>query len=376
MGTTNAGRPSIAAVARCLAGGAALATGIATAVAAGTGDVTAWVVGGQFLDEGFESPAVFPPAGWTYDPISTFPYDWHATVDPLEVHGGSAAAAIHRQTVYDQHELLITPNLDLQAESGTGLRLSFWYRTDPFWFHGTNTVFRVQASLDGTNWLPLFRADDVTETGWAWRNVVVDLSGWAGTPGLLRVRFTYHGVDAADLALDDVRIGYLEPPNPPANDTCAGAVAGGFTIGPSSGPFQVTGNSFFASHDYPLPSATSCTGYAHDGRDLVWRVLVPAGYAFSVTMTTLGGWDDTLFLITDCGDPAASCVDGDRAFPDGATVGVTQSVGTGTYYLVASGWGEESGEFVLDGTLEPDVSVATSSWGRIKAGYRAPESVR
>lgn len=366
------------AAAGCGAGSAVLALAVAGTLGAGA-DARADVldpgqrvfVGGEFLNEGFEDPGTFPPPGWSYVPLRSFPHDWHATTNPVEVHTGVGAAAVAHQDSVIQQEQLYAPDLDLQAESPAGMYLSFWYRADPFFFHGVDTVFRVHASLDGAAWTALFRLDDVTESGWAWRNVVVDLSSWAGVPGLLKLRFTYRGISAGDVAIDDVRVGYLTPPVPPPNDVCAGANAPQYTLGPTVAPFQVTGNTFFALHDYTLTLGASCTGHATEGRDLVWRVLVPPGHHFVATMTTAGNWDDSLFLVSDCANPEGTCVDGDRGFPDGATVAVPNAGGsTATYYLVASGWGTASGEFTLTGGIEPGIAVAPTSWGQIKAAYR------
>lgn len=345
---------------------------LSPAAASRAADTDPPVVSGQFLDEGFEDTGAFPPAGWTYVPNAVPPNTWHTTTNPAEVHGGAAAAVIRRQTAYTQYEVLVSPRLDLQSAPPGGLRFSFWYRTDPFWFHGTTdlAVFRVHASMDSASWEPLFRIDDVVETGWAWRNVVVDLAGYAGQQSGVLLRFTYAGSGLADVAIDDVRVGYLEAPAPPVNDTCDGASIPAFTIGPDAGPFQVTGNSFFALPDYALPP-TGCTGYATDARDLVWRVQIPAGHRLAATMTTLGDWDDTLFLVESCLDPDGTCVAGDRGFPDGAhLVFENPGAATGTYWLVASGWGNAAGEFVLDGAIESIVSVEPTSWGRLKASYR------
>jgi hypothetical protein len=327
-------------------------------------------VGGDFLDEGFEAPGVFPPVGWSYAPAHPT-HRWEQTSLALYVRSGGSAARVRAQSVSVQDEKLVATPLDLQAASGTDLRLSFWWRTDPFWFQGANTYFQVHLSLDGAAWTEAFTLTGFAETGWAWRNTVLDLSGWAGVPGMLHVRFRYKGIDAADLSLDDVRLGYLAPPAPPENDDCAGAAAHGYAIGPAAGPFQVAGNTLLATNDYPLPPGSSCTGYSHAGRDVVWRTEVPAGHALTATMSTVGDWDDTLFLVTDCGDPAGSCLDGDRGFPDGATIAVQNTgASTMTAWLVVSGWGDAAGEYVVDGAIQPVVSVHPTSWGRAKSAYR------
>lgn len=329
-------------------------------------------VGGDFLDEGFEV-ATFPPVAWSYAP--GHPTNrWHRTTEAQSVRSGVAAALVRAQSSTIQDEKLVGPPLDLQSVSGTDLRLSFWWRTDPFWFQGANTFFQVHVSLDGTTWTEAFTLTGFAETGWAWRNTVIDLSSWAGVAGLVRVRFRYKGIDAADLALDDVRIGYLAPPAPPENDDCAGANAHGYVVGPAEGPFHVAGNNLLAANDYALSLPQSCTGYSHGGKDVVWKVLLPAQRQLTATMTTVGNWDDTLFVIEDCGDAEGSCVAGDRGFPDGATVALQNGTGaTKTVWLVASGYANAAGEFTLDGSIGPPTGVTPSTWGRVKSAYRADE---
>jgi len=327
-------------------------------------------VGGDFLDEGFEAAGVFPPAGWSYAPAHPT-HRWEQTAETLYVRSGDRAARIRAQAASVQDEKLVTPPLDFTAVSGTDLRLSFWWRTDPFWFQGANTYFQLHVSLDGANWTEVFTLTGSTESGWAWRNTVVDLSAYAGVPGTFRARFRYKGIDAADLSLDDVRLGYLAPPAPPENDDCAGALAHGYAIGPVPGPFQLGGDTSLAGNDYPLPLAGSCTGSSHTGRDVVWRVEIPAAHELTATMTTVGHWDDMLFLMTDCGNPAGTCVAGDRGFPDGATIthgnpGPAPLVA----WLVVSGFGDAAGEFVVDGSILPEVAVEAATWGRTKAAYR------
>ena len=109
------------------------------------------LVGGDFLEEGFEGTA-FPPPDWTHVSAAVVPYTWHRTQETANVHTGSAAAVVRWQNERVQDELLLSPALDLRAAPPVGLRLSFWWRTNPFWFHGADTHFWVHASLDGSTW--------------------------------------------------------------------------------------------------------------------------------------------------------------------------------------------------------------------------------
>lgn len=325
------------------------------------------LVSGDFLNEGFEGS--YPPAGWTQtgNPSVTGIHRWYQSSDSSYIHTGAASALIQWQTVRTQDEFLTSPPLDLSGASGTGLRLSFWWYTDPFW--AANADFQIHLSSDNVTYTTVWKMADLGESGWAWRNTVLDVGSYAG--GNLWVAFRYKGKNGADLALDDVRVGYLPAPAPPPNDDCAGAAADSAYILSQPGPFVLFGDNTFALPDYPLTMPGSCTGFSHTGKDLVWVVDLPALHDFAATMTTTGGWDDTLFLVSDCADPAGSCLDGDNALPDGSTV--TYSNGTASVqrvYLVASGYAQGAGQFTVTGAITPQTAVTSSSWGHVKASYR------
>jgi hypothetical protein len=328
-------------------------------------------VGGEYLDEGFDE--TFPPAGWTREGTLAVPYTWHSTGTAPHVYSGAKSLLVRWREERVQDEKLTSPVVRFPAGVAGPIYLSFWYHTDPFWFAGAGTDFRVQASLDGGPWEEIWSLDGSTETGWAWRNAVVDVTSHAEAGGDFRLRFRYEALDAADVGLDEVRLGALVPPGPPENDDCAGALAAAprFTLGPAAGQWTLTGNNSFARPDYPLDAAGSCTGYGHAGRDVVWIVDVAAGDYLTATMTTLGDWDDTLFLISDCSRAQESCVAGDRRFPDGSTVtwhnGSSQ---TARLYLVASAHGAGSGQFEVRVSLAQETVVTSSSFGAVKARYR------
>jgi hypothetical protein len=328
---------------------------------------TAPAVRGDFLDEGFETAV--PPAGWTLtgNPSVTGVHRWHRTTAAAYVHADSAAALIEWQSPRTQDERLETPLLDLTGASPTGLRLSFWWYTDPFWAAYGDLL--VQLSTDGANWTTAWRAQDLGESGWAWRNTLLDLGAYAG--GMLTVRFRYFGRDGANVSLDEVRVGYLSAAAPPVNDDCAGAAGDPQYVLSQTGPFALAGDNTYAASDYPLAMPGSCTGYTHSGRDVVWVMDVPAQHELTATMTTAGHWDDMLFLVSDCSNPAGTCLAGANALPDGSTVQWTNpSGGTARVYLIASGYAQAAGPFTLTGSILPGTAVTAQSWGRIKARYR------
>jgi len=153
------------------------------------------------------------------------------------------------------------------------------------------------------------------------------------------------------------------PPPPPANDTCANAIPIPY------GPFVITGSTVSATNDYILGSG-SCTGYSANGGDVVFTLGLEAGESFDVTMTT-DGFDDSIYLISDCGDAFGSCVAGDDAYPDGSTFLYTAPVDQ-QLFLIVDGYGSTSnGEFTITGFNggnvigNDDVSFST-----LKASFR------
>jgi hypothetical protein len=144
--------------------------------------------------------------------------------------------------------------------------------------------------------------------------------------------------------LPDTRSGSLiQPPN----DTCDGAIDVGM-----GGLFN--DDTSEAIDDYnPRDTLTfeSCTGYGAAGPDVVYKVVLAAGQKVVVTMTT-SGWDDSVYLITDCDDPAGSCVAGSDLYPTGSNFSYC-SIDGGTYYIICDGYSAGAyGTFTLDVSIE------------------------
>jgi hypothetical protein len=138
----------------------------------------------------------------------------------------------------------------------------------------------------------------------------------------------------------------------------------------SHGPFNIVADNSLATLDYPLNQG-SCTGYSHSGRDLVWIVDLVQNESVTVNMSTVGKWDDTLFLITDCANPEGSCVAGSNAIPDGSVLSFTRvDSGIGRYYLIASGYANGAGVFTLSGQVGSGTAIESVTWGQVKARYR------
>lgn len=310
-----------------------------------------------FLSEGFEG--VFPPAGWTEIELAPAPYNWAQDPSP---HSGTYSARIQWTAAYAQDEILTTGAIDLSTAVPTDLKLAFWIMGSPYWSTNANT--EVFLSSDGSNWTLAWDMLTGLTATFVWTEILVDVGAYAG--GNLYVMFKYSGTDGADVHLDDVRVDNIAGPVLPLNDTCAGAAANGFFILP--GAINLAGNNALATHDYTLSSG-SCTGYSATGRDLVWVVDMPSGATISVTMTTTG-WDDSIFLITDCADPQNTCVAGADEYPDGSFFTYTNAGVATRYYLIVSAYASGTGDFNVTGLLDAPVSLEPTSWGRTKALYR------
>ncbi len=151
------------------------------------------------------------------------------------------------------------------------------------------------------------------------------------------------------------------PPPPPANDTCAGAIALGY------GAFSIDTDLTSATNDYN-PGSGGCTGYKADGKDVVYLLNMSPGDVFGVTMTA--GFDDSIYLITDCGDAAGSCVAGDDAYPDGSTFTFTCET-AGAYYLIVDAYSTTgNGPCNITGSFDAGVDAVSTSFGALKASYR------
>ena len=132
---------------------------------------------------------------------------------------------------------------------------------------------------------------------------------------------------------------------PPENDTCDGAIP---IENCTSGVIE--GDLTWANNDYD-PGSGGCTGYSAAGNDVVYVVDLEAGNL--VNLFLFGGWDESLYIVTDCADPVGSCVAGADA-----TVGAGETIAwevtmDGTYYIICDAYGTGNGTtFTLDYDLQ------------------------
>ena len=162
-------------------------------------------------------------------------------------------------------------------------------------------------------------------------------------------------------------------PTVPGNDQCDGAIAIG------CGPIALSGNSLAATDDYDLCPGSpiceaSCTGFDSPGRDVVFRIDVPApGLVLDVTYALEpAGADASIYLVTDCAQPSSSCVAGSDSDVGEPTETLVYTFATaGTYYLILDAFSPNGGgAWTLNGSLSCAVSTKPLTWGQLKMRYR------
>jgi hypothetical protein len=132
-------------------------------------------------------------------------------------------------------------------------------------------------------------------------------------------------------------------PAPVPNDQCGGAIDAS-----SGGVF--TGDTRNATEDYS-PGTGGCTGFPATAKDVTYVVNLQAGERLQASLDA--PWDSALYVVTDCSDPAQSCLDGeDNGNPEEIDV-VAPSAGP--YFLVVDGYRNATGSFSLSVSISPPV---------------------
>ena len=162
-------------------------------------------------------------------------------------------------------------------------------------------------------------------------------------------------------------------PSSVANDQCFGAIP------ITCGPFALQGNTVDVCADYTLPANdSSCTRFAANGRDVAYYVDVSAGNRIAIDYSQIDA-DASIYIITDCAHPAASCVAG----KDSSSTGGVETLryrfhAAGRYYIIldsfAAGTGgpwTASGELFCTTTDVP-MTAASDGWLQAAAPNPSP----
>lgn len=115
---------------------------------------------------------------------------------------------------------------------------------------------------------------------------------------------------------------------PAAADTCAGATV----INPASLPFTEDSTLANAANDID-PGQASCAPGA--GKDVIYSFTPSVTDIYTVGVTPVSSLDVSLYVVTDCSNPAGTCVAGSNAngFDRGESVTPTLTAGT-RYFIV------------------------------------------
>lgn len=170
--------------------------------------------------------------------------------------------------------------------------------------------------------------------------------------------------DAAAVGTYQAFISCQAAPPVPVNDACAGALE------LPCGLINLAGTTSGATNDYS-PGAGGCTGFSANGGDVVYKFTASPGYALDLTYTSTA--DGSIYIISDCGDPVASCIVGADDTLAGESEALTYLFSTsGTYYVILDSFGTGSfGDWTLTGSNGCGaVSTTRSTWGKVKSIYR------
>ncbi|MBN1827344.1 MAG: hypothetical protein JW958_13880 [Candidatus Eisenbacteria bacterium] len=305
-------------------------------------------VGARAYFEGFEG--TFPPAGWGQG-ITNATYTWMQ--DATSSYEGTYAAWVGWQSGEPQDErLAFTYTIDSAADED---HLTFATMGSPYWSAYADFTVDVGGVVVFDYYLDNQGGDFV------WEQYDIDLSAYDGQT--IDITFKYAGDDGADHHFDAVSIcGGIVIPDPPVNNTCAGAIV------MPCGAVDLSGDTQYATNDYsPGEYGTSCTGYSAAGNDVtyVFTLTAATDVQFDYTSTA----DGSFYIVTDCADPVNTCVIGADATFTGETETIVTTLDPGTYYLIADSY-SGSGTFTLTGLIDCTSGTEDASWGSVKTLFR------
>jgi hypothetical protein len=140
----------------------------------------------------------------------------------------------------------------------------------------------------------------------------------------------------------------------PTNDTCAMPTV----IDPARLPFLVSGTTVGANNDLNPQLPCLRSNQSARGADVIYQFTSPDSQNYQVTVTPVGNYDVTLYILTNCAT-LAGCSSSD-VNGGGGTESVRRNLTAGTtYYIVVDGFGTDAGDFTL--LLEPTIPVAPAA---------------
>ena len=276
------------------------------------------------LTEDFEKTS-FPPEGWSLNSQSE--KTWYQGTEY-----GSKMAMVDLSKTEQQNEWLITPSIDLQAQTTTA-GMVFDLYTNYYWsVQNHHHNLKVMASADnGANWEQIWQL-------WDW-NQKDEFGAWEKTQAKVSIpekfqneknvkfAFVYEGTDGTSLWMDNVQV-YVEDPS--QIHTITASAGEGGTIDPSgtvnvadgkSRTFTITPKEGYFISDVKVDGASvgPKTSYTFTN--------VKEDHSITAEFDSRTGGDKTVLLEEDF----QNCTAG-GAMPDGWTVEKTNSNSTWTVY--------------------------------------------
>lgn len=276
------------------------------------------------LTEDFEKTS-FPPEGWSLNSQSD--KTWYQGTEY-----GSKMAMVDLSKTKQQNEWLITPSIDLQAQTTTA-GMVFDLYTNYYWsVQNHHHNLKVMASADnGANWEQIWQLWDWNQKdqfgAWEKTQAKVSIPEKFQNEQNVKFAFVYEGKDSTSLWMDNVQV-YVEDPSQ-VHTITASAGEGG-TIDPSgtvnvadgkSRTFTITPDEGYFISDVKVDgvSVGPKTSYTFTN--------VKKDYSITAEFASRTGGDKTVLLEEDF----QNCTAG-GAMPDGWTVEKTNSNSTWTVY--------------------------------------------
>ena len=276
------------------------------------------------LTEDFEKTS-FPPEGWSLNSQSE--KTWYQGTEY-----GSKMAMVDLSKTEQQNEWLITPSIDLQAQTTTA-GMVFDLYTNYYWsVQNHHHNLKVMASADnGTHWEQIWQLWDWNQKDefgpWEKTQAKVSIPEKFQNEKNVKFAFVYEGKDSTSLWMDNVQV-YVEDPSQ-VHTITASAGEGG-TIDPSgtvnvadgkSRTFTITPDEGYFISDVKVDGASvgPKTSYTFTN--------VKEDHSITAEFDSRTGGDKTVLLEEDFQNCTA-----DGAMPDGWTVEKTNSNWTWTVY--------------------------------------------
>ncbi|HKQ08650.1 MAG TPA: choice-of-anchor D domain-containing protein [Blastocatellia bacterium] len=154
----------------------------------------------------------------------------------------------------------------------------------------------------------------------------------------------------------------------PANDACAAAA----DIAANRLPFSTTATTFGAANDFNPGAPCVRNNQSANGPDIIYSFTSPDSQNYDITVTPMGNFDVTLYVVTNCVS-LAGCTSADiGGGGDAETLRRNLTQGT-TYYIIVDGFQGDAGDFTL--TLVPTLPKTPAAPTNLVAKAVSPTEI-